>query len=632
MAVAQVVDARVNPADPEQRIILWGNGRIDVRNGAAITDGPQDWFTRADQPVAVAIWVTNWTTDPWQGYILDKQGAFHPFGGAPSIGTQRPEWPSGTDAGEVVGVPYWFEGIYKDWSWDPNNPGRGVVLDGYGTLHPFGGAPTPPRSLNRWVNPSVAARLEMSWTPGNVRAYTLDRFGGIHADYAAVTVPSSAGAPYWPGWQAARDFVITKWTSPAAGYTLDLWGGVHQWGGAEPAFGNPYQPGGDWARVLKVLNLDDPLRLLELWAGGQEFEWTASTPPTVTAGGITNVSPPSTETTTTRPMLAWDYSDPQRDSQAAFEWMVFTAAFVAAHTMTDPFVHWESAVTGGNGNNPNTRGIVCPVDLVNGSYRLYVRGQDTSDLWSAWSSRAWTQNVPVPATPTGLTATPVVTGGNVTVALSVTAVPSVTGKLVRFDFSDDGGVTWAAVDGAEAVPLTATTTAVDRFPPQGKDRDYRATAYSDAPRVASPPSTPATATAPVIGHLLHAVDDPTLGGALTVQQMQETRTSTGGVLQGLDADFPTAIKDGSKPRAARLTVDVLTKDAAAWAVVEQLALSRSTLVLRRPFGDVRYVELLGDWNPQQVRAAPMQSENTPLRHMHTVSLPLVEVAPPHLAA
>lgn len=620
MAVAGVVDARVNPNDPDQRIILWGNGRIDVRNGAPITDGPQDWFTRADQPVAVAIWVTNWSTTPWQGYILDKQGAFHPFGGAPTLGTAREEWPSGTKAGEVAGVPYWPEGIYLDWSWDPNTPGRGVVLDGYGTLHPFGGAPTPPRPLNRWVNPSVACRLEMTWSP-TVRAYTLDRFGGIHEDYAAVTIPSSAGAPYWQGQQVARHFAISKWTSPAAGYTLDFWGGVHQWGGAEAAPGGPYQPGGDWARVLKVLNPDDPLRLWEVWAGGQEFEWVASTPPTVTAGGVALVSPPSTVTGTTRPMLSWDYSDPQRDSQAAYEVLVFTAAFVAANNMTNPMVHWTSALTGTNGVDPMVRGVGCPIDLPNGDYRFYVRAQDSAGQWSAWSSRAWTQAVPLPATPTGLTAT--ANNTTYTVALSVSATTGGSASLVRFEFSDDGA-TWLPVLGADAVPLTTTTTAVDRAAPQGRARTYRAIAYSIDPRVASLPSSTATATLAVAGYLLHSAEDSALGGKLGVQgPFQWDREAGGGIFEGLGAKYPTVVDDG-EPKARRGVLKVLCESRAEWERVSAMAVSRSTVFLRDPRGDVVFCRMVGNW-PQLLLEATEQE-------MYATDLPLIEVAPPTVTA
>ncbi len=629
MAVAQVVDVRVNPNNTSQRVVLWGNGRVDTINCPDISPDPAQWYDRLDQPVARAIHITDWSA--MSGYVLDHKGAFHRFGGAPELG----------DSGIIVGVPYWPTPIYVDWSWDPNNPGRGVVLDGYGTLHAFGGAPTPPRTGNRW-NALVARRLVMQWgtTP---KAYTLDYSGGIHPDYAAVTPSTTGGAaPYWPGQDIARDLVISNW-STGAGWTLDWWGGVHQFGGAAAAFGNPYQRGGDWARRLVPLSLSNPLRFLQVWAGGQEFEWVASTKPTVIAGGVTPQQPPSTVTTTTRPMLAWAYSDAQNDAQDEWEVAVFRQSYVDANptAATNPWAHLWSAVVFETGRDPSTRAIVSPVDLGNGAYRMYVRARDTAGQWSAdagqaWASRAWTQSITLPATPTGLTAAP--NPGAAAITLSVSATPSATAKLVRFDYSDDytaanpAAATWAPVDGADAVPIAATTTTVDRFPPQGKVRAYRAVAYSNDPRVASAPSTTATAELPIVGYLLHAVDDPTLGGVITVQGLQETRTSTGGTLQGLDADYPTAIKDGSTPRALRISMDLLTKDTASWNVVEALAMSRSTLVLRRPFGDVRYVELLGDWNRQQVRAAPMKSERTPLRDMHTTSLPLVEVRPPHLAA
>ena len=74
----------VNPANTDQRYILWSNGRVDNINAPAITSGP-NWYARIDQPVGVALQITNWATGG--GYILDFTGKFNPINGAPPMGT-----------------------------------------------------------------------------------------------------------------------------------------------------------------------------------------------------------------------------------------------------------------------------------------------------------------------------------------------------------------------------------------------------------------------------------------------------------------------------------------------------------------------------------------------------------------
>lgn len=606
MAVAQVVDVRVNPNDTSQHVVLWGNGRVDSVNCPSVGE-PARWYDRIDQPVARAIHITNWSS--MSGYVLDHIGVFHRFGDAPELGS----------SGVIVGVPLWPTPIYVDWSWDPNNAGRGVVLDGYGTLHAFGGAPTPPRTGNRW-NVLAARRLVMTWGD-SPKAYTLDYQGGIQADYAAASIPASAGAPYWPGQDIARDLVISDWTT-GAGWTLDWWGGVHQFGGAAAAFGGPYQRGGDWARRLLPLSLSDPLRFLQVWAGGQEYQWTASTAPTVVAGGFAPLSPASTVTGTSRPVLAWAFSDAQNDSQAAWEVAVFTSAFATANDMSNPWAHLFSAVVFETGVGHETRGIASPKDLPNGGYRMYVRAQDTAGQWSAWANRSWTQSITPPATPTGLSATP--NAAAATVALSVSATPSSTAKLVRFDCSDDAGATWAPVAGAEAVPIATTTTAVDLTARLGVARTYRAVAYSNDPRVASVPSGTATATLTRLAYFLTALDDSTLGGEVGVQgPFQWDREMVGGIFEGLGAKFPTVVDDG-EPKARRGTLRIICESKAEWARIQRLAEARTTVLLRDPYGDVAYCRMVGNWPQLLLEATEKQ--------MYGTELPLIEVAPPHVAA
>ena len=283
---------------------------------------------------------------------------------------------------------------------------------------------------------------------------------------------------------------------------------------------------------------------------------------------------------------------------------------------------------GEQGINRTTRGITCPVDLPNGQYRMYVRAKDTAGQWSPWSSRGWTQNVPLPVTPTGMSAAPHADPTRFQVQLAVNATVGGVATLVRFEFSDDQGLTWFPVRRAAAVPLAATTLGVDRDAPLGRTRAYRARAYSTAPRTASAPSAATTARLERLTYVLTSTADPNLGGEVhAVDPSEWTRTAEAGVFQGLGADYPIVVSDGA-PKARRLTLTINTQDRGQWETVKALAESDSTLVYRDAFGEVVYCRLVGDWSRRQIPAAALIGEVTPLRHLHTTPLPLVEVAPP----
>jgi hypothetical protein len=605
MAAAAPVDIAVNPNDETQWYILWSNGRIDAVNAPPITD-QTTWYDRFEPP-GVAIHIENWTTGA--GWVLDYRGGFNPLNGATHASVGLGDNPTAMSGVPVSASPR--ARLYVDWSWDPASTGQGYVLDRYGKITPFGGATAPPRAGNRWSTPQ-AIRLEMQWTPSK-KAITVDGYGRLYTDFAATVGASSFPRPKFG---AIRDFKVTNWTD-GSGYLLDLYGRLHRFGTATAVSGFPVNTGGDMARVLAVLSPTDPAEFLEVWANGQRYQFISSTPPTVVAGGETDVSPAATTTDTTRPDLRWDYSDPQGDSQAAYQVLVFTQAFVTGHSMTNPLAWVDDALVFEEGIDPTVRGVDMPVDLANGTYRMYVRAQDTAGQWSAWANLGWTQSVATPDTPTGLTAT--VDGYTVDLSVSTTA----TGDLVKFEYSDDVGVTWADVYGATGLPQGATVTATDRFPPQGVQRRYRATLYSEDPRVASTPSTVVTATLTTTTYLLHAVDDDTLGGRVLVQlPVGWSQPIAAGIFQGLDTEWVTVVKDAKPAKSKRASVRVYLPDATSRALVENLVESGSTLVYRSPQGEVRFCEVAGgDWNTELHPGAAATD-------MHETVLPLVEVAPP----
>jgi hypothetical protein len=606
MAAAAPVDIAVNPNDETQWYILWSNGRIDAVNAPPIED-QTTWYDRFEPP-GVAIHIENWTTGA--GWVLDYRGGFNPLNGATHASVGLGDNPTAMSGVPVSASPR--ARLYVDWSWDPAGTGQGYVLDRYGKITPFGGATAPPRAGNRWSTPQ-AIRLEMQWTPSK-KAITVDGYGRLFTDFAATVGASSFPRPKFG---AIRDFKVTNWTD-GSGYLLDLYGRLHRFGTATAVSGFPVNTGGDMARVLAVLSPTDPAEFLEVWANGQRYQFISSTPPTVVAGGETDVSPAATTTDTTRPDLRWDYSDPQGDSQAAYQVLVFTQAFVTGHSMTNPLAWVDDALVFKEGIDPTVRGVDMPVDLANGTYRMYVRAQDTAGQWSAWANLGWTQNVTTPSTPTGLTAT--VNASTYSVGLSVTT--DTTGDLAKFVYSDDGGMTWADVRGASGLPQGTTVTATDYDVPLNVARTYAAILYSEDPRVASARSTTQTVTLVAVAYVLTAVDDTTLGGELRVQEPVEwTRTISGGVFLGLDAEYPTIVKSTNPPRGRRSTVHVFTDDADARATVEALVLSGSTLVYRDPFGAVRYCEIVGE-NPEVLMPGAAE------RPLHDTDLPLVEVAPP----
>lgn len=90
------------------------------------------------------------------------------------------------------GPPPMEHGMAVDSVIDPSNPTRGYVLERWGGIHPFGGAPYPTGKL-----------------------------------------------PYWEGSDVARRLIVTDWKRPC-GYVLDLNGAMHPWGGAPSLSGTPY--------------------------------------------------------------------------------------------------------------------------------------------------------------------------------------------------------------------------------------------------------------------------------------------------------------------------------------------------------------------------------------------------------
>lgn len=177
-------------------------------------------------------------TAPQSGLVLDGYGGLHPYGAGLS----------------ASGSTYWKGwDIARDFAFLPDGTG-GYVLDGYGGLHPFavGSNPLPPAASGSPYWGWDIARKVVILADGT-GGYVMDGYGGLHpfaiGTHTAPAIPT--GSAYWPGWQIARDVVLIPGTN--AGYVLDGYGGLHGFNGAPSVPTPAYWPGWNIARSVWLL-------------------------------------------------------------------------------------------------------------------------------------------------------------------------------------------------------------------------------------------------------------------------------------------------------------------------------------------------------------------------------------------
>ncbi|MCU1449065.1 MAG: repeat-containing protein [Acidimicrobiales bacterium] len=159
-----------------------------------------------------------------------------------------------------VGGPSWGYPIARGIAARP--AGGGWVLDGWGGLQPFGGAP-PLSVTGYWPGRDVARGVALggdgSW------GYVVDLFGGLHELGGA---PHITNGPYWPGQDPVRGIALSPGTTKAnpGGYVLDDWGGLHPFGSARPISVSGYWPGQDVTRGV-AFNADGTGYVIDDWAG-----------------------------------------------------------------------------------------------------------------------------------------------------------------------------------------------------------------------------------------------------------------------------------------------------------------------------------------------------------------------------
>lgn len=127
--------------------------------------------------------------------------------------------------------------------------GGGVVLDGWGGIHPFGGFTLQATGAAYWPGWDIARALVVRQDGSG--GWTLDGWGAIHQFGSA---PYIASPTYTAGQNSAYDMVVTSKDAGgepdgAKGYVLTRDGVIHPWGG-NPSISGPTWPGQDIARGL----------------------------------------------------------------------------------------------------------------------------------------------------------------------------------------------------------------------------------------------------------------------------------------------------------------------------------------------------------------------------------------------
>ena len=164
-------------------------------------------------------------------YTLDAYGGIHP---ADSSGVSVSGYWAGWQIAKTA----------KPWP-GKGTPQAGMVLDGFGGLHPFGSPTLQVGQEPYYLNHDVAR--DFVFLPDGTGGYELDGYGGIHPfSIGSNAMPAAAGQyPYFPGQDLAKK--ITLLPDASGGYVLDAYGGLHPWSVSGHVLPSPVAEYGYWA-------------------------------------------------------------------------------------------------------------------------------------------------------------------------------------------------------------------------------------------------------------------------------------------------------------------------------------------------------------------------------------------------
>lgn len=307
-------------------------------------------------------------------------------------------------------------------------------------------------------------------------------------------------------------------------------------------------------------------------------------------------SPTGTYTSTSRPEIAWTYTDTESLPQKWYEVKVFSETQYTAvgfNPATDVPV-WTS------GEAIDSSQTVTVGDyLANDTYRAYVRAAkdvNSAPFYSAWDYEQFVINVVPPATPTVTAAFSTVSNAVTVTATAGALAGGYTSHVVDISRSADGGLTWDDVrSGTSLVPNgSLQVTVVDYEAPRGGTVLYRARTIG----------TNATDQVPSAYSTVSSVS-VTNDGKWWLKAVRRPAINMGGVR--VTGDLPVEVSQEAavfKPIGATRSIvvvgnehgddgslDMFTTGNAEWEQLRELLTHTSTLLLQSPFGEQKLIRI-----------------------------------------
>lgn len=341
----------------------------------------------------------------------------------------------------------------------------------------------------------------------------------------------------------------------------------------------------------------------------------------------TPTAPSGAVTTTSQPTVTWTYSDPEADAQERYRVKVFTAAQYGAGGF-DPETStptWDSGEVFSAATSAQTGPLANST-----TFRAYVKVADagSSGRYGAWSFVGFNIAVTAPPQPTLIA-----TVDNTLARVSLAATHGSFGSAQTFviERSVDGGTTWTTVRGANGIPPSggSSVTIYDYEITRGVSTQYRVSTRATVGGflLSSPYSTTQTVTPAQTGWWLKDPLSPGLNHQPEViPPFDFKRKNPSRTYDPLGRTTSVVVSDGVKGIAGTLNVRSQTK--ARYDKLEAILATGRTLFLEDVLGRTWYVDVSDDFSWSWVKAQPATGETTPLRHLHEVSLPFVEVGRP----
>jgi len=628
VAVAQ--ELQINPANKDQRIIVWSNGWLQPLGGATapaqaearfgeppVAPAAPTFYESQGHPVAAAK-VTTWGSSP-AGYTMDIWGAVWNWGGAGAVtGTFIPN----------VWLTNPVFGYYADFVMNPAANGQGYAVTYDGDVLAMGtGTPAITHSPILAAAGSMALRLYMDWT--SKRYWVLDNLGrwwGMNGgNNLAVGGLPPLGTLLGPtqGLQFAGE--LYNMAAAAQGWHMNQYGQVDPIGGATAAPGHPGVMQYRIYQDVRIISQSSPIRLALLNEYGGIFEYNASTAPTVAV-----VQPAATQTTTSRPVIGWTVSDVENDAVTSWDFAIANSTQYGIGGF-DP---WASPMTYRiTGQTSSlTRSLQSPVDLPNATYRAYVRVTDASGLTSTTANIQWIQNVTRPATPT---VTPTVLGALTGISLALHVNPAGLPANTKFglQYQDADDATWRMVKGGWDVTPNGSgdATVVDHGAGFGIQRTYRVIAYvydatTDTWNAGDFSSTANATITDKTKWVLSTADNSDSMVVKVNPNFKLEHVIKAGVFWPVGRQDPIVIRDGV-PKYQSVDMSLWVLDNATRTALEAI-IQNQTLLLRDPFGRRHYIMLVQSYEREPLHAGPLLTETTPLRDANVFNFHVQRVARP----